>query len=327
MEGDIDVTVESSVDKSNTTIGLNGTSEDEDDDDGGGGISLPPPDSGSSGDDLIGSAPSDVITQESESGTVSQTEPTTFVQTAVESLEFEDPDPSWSVAARDLNQEPAANGDAPGETLEVSMVSVSDAAVGESTTMQLAVDPADLEGVSDSASASEVRIFAATDDGWEPLGTSVVEEGEGGSDHVLEAETSAEENGVYAVSHVGQPTAAIDLESETVTAGEDLEFSGGDSLDSDYDLESFEWTIDDTEFEGETATEAIDEPGEYTVWLTVTNEAGETDSTSSTLTVEAAADEADDDGIPAGGPVLVALAAVVTALVARTRNWLRSEAS
>ncbi|APX96551.1 PKD domain-containing protein [Natronorubrum daqingense] len=308
---------------------MNETDDNDDDDDGsGGGISLPPPDSGGdSSDDLIGSTPSGVITQESESGTVSQTEPTTFVQTAVESLEFEDPDPSWSVAARDLNQEPATNGDAPGETLGVSMVSVSDSAVGESTTMEFALDPATLEGVSDSASASEVRIFAATDDGWEPLGTSVVEEGEGGSDHLLETETSAAENGVYAVSHTGQPTAAIDLATETVAAGEDLEFSADASIDSDYDLESFEWTIDDTEFEGETAVESIDEPGEYTVWLTVTNEAGETDSTSSTLTVDAADDEADDDGIPAGGPVLVALAAVVTALVARARNWLRNEAS
>lgn len=325
--GNISISVSSSVDEDNIATGISDNESDSNDSDSGGGpgLQLPPLGSGSSSDsssstNTVGSAPSDVTVLESESGIVTTTEPVVFRQTAVKSLEFDDPDPTWSVTVRDFDTEPSANGPAPGETLSVSQVSISDEATDESATIRIAVDPAQRT----DKRPDNLRIMVATDDGWTQLETAVVKDGtEDGAAVLLEADTP--KVGRFVVSDVGQPTAAVELESGTITAGDEIELSGSRSIDSNLALESFEWMVGNTTFEGETITATIDEPGEYTVWLTVTNDAGETDTTTATLTVTDDTRQASDDDLVDGSLVWAGLAAVVAAVVGGGAYWFRRE--
>jgi PKD repeat protein len=64
--------------------------------------------------------------------------------------------------------------------------------------------------------------------------------------------------------------------------------SGADSADPDGEITAYEWSVDGETFTGETVTVALNEPGEYTVELVVTDGAGETDTVTETLVIGAA---------------------------------------
>lgn len=74
----------------------------------------------------------------------------------------------------------------------------------------------------------------------------------------------------------------------TVEVDEEIEFDGGDSSDPDGEIESYEWDFGDevsTE-RGEVVTQAFEEPGDYTVKLTVTDNDLGRDSTTEEIEVE-----------------------------------------
>ena len=93
---------------------------------------------------------------------------------------------------------------------------------------------------------------------------------------------------MFAVSAVTPPEGSIALDPETATVDEDVSLSGAESTDPDGEVVSYEWSVDGETLTGETVTVSFDEAGEYTVELAVTDDAGETDTVTRTLVIEAA---------------------------------------
>ncbi|WP_336023213.1 PKD domain-containing protein [Halobellus salinisoli] len=82
------------------------------------------------------------------------------------------------------------------------------------------------------------------------------------------------------------PTAAFSSSPADPETGETVTFDASASTDSDGSIASYEWDFGDGETAtGETATNAYDSAGDYTVELTVTDDDGATDTVTETVTV------------------------------------------
>jgi PKD repeat protein len=84
------------------------------------------------------------------------------------------------------------------------------------------------------------------------------------------------------------PTAAFDYSPVNPKVDEDIYFNASDSSDPDGTIESYEWDFgDNTTGTGETVTHRYSQDGQYKVYLRVTDDSGNTGSTSKTITVSA----------------------------------------
>jgi serine protease len=86
------------------------------------------------------------------------------------------------------------------------------------------------------------------------------------------------------------PTADFSLSAKRVTVGEQFSLDASGSSDSDGQIDTYAWSLGDgTALNGETATHAYTDAGEYTAELTVTDDDGARDS--ATATVQATPEE------------------------------------
>lgn len=101
-------------------------------------------------------------------------------------------------------------------------------------------------------------------------------------------------------------TATFEYNPEVPVAGDLVSFDGSDST-GDNDLVAYDWDFSDgTHTPGEIVSHIFDEPGEYTVSLTVTDDEGYQNTTSKDITVEAEAEDVEADfdyspNVPASG--------------------------
>lgn len=197
----------------------------------------------------------------------------------VESISFGF-DAAGSAAVRNLNTEPAETGQMPGATLSVSQITVSNFLEDSSAVIRMRVSQERLSEV--GAPPEDLRINRFNDDAgeWQGLETEVVDETS--ERVVLEAETPG--FSFFGVSAVGEPQAAIESPSE-ITVGEEITLDGSDSSDQYGEIVAYEWAVGGTTLSGETVTTSFDEPTELTVELTVENDAGETNTATTTITV------------------------------------------
>ncbi|MFW6375873.1 MAG: Loki-CTERM sorting domain-containing protein [Thermoplasmatota archaeon] len=99
-------------------------------------------------------------------------------------------------------------------------------------------------------------------------------------------------------------------EDKTVKVDEEVTFDASDSSDN-REITSYEWDFDDdTTANGETVTHKFDEKGTYEVKLTVTDEAGNTDTDTIKITVE----KKDDKGIPGFNILLLMISVSVVTI-------------
>ncbi|TKX83109.1 PKD domain-containing protein, partial [Halorubrum sp. SS5] len=84
---------------------------------------------------------------------------------------------------------------------------------------------------------------------------------------------------------MSEPDAAITVPVETLDPGETVTLSGLQSSDEYGEVVAYDWSIDGAAATGSTTEASFAEPGEYEVTLTVTNDAGETDTATETVTV------------------------------------------
>ena len=119
-------------------------------------------------------------------------------------------------------------------------------------------------------------------------------------DHTAEVKAVAESNNYdidsieFTVEEDTTPPTADAGDDRTVKVDEDITFDASGSSDN-REIINYEWDFDDdTTANGETVTHKFDGKGTYEVKLTVTDEAGKTDTDTLTVTVE----KKEDNGIP-----------------------------
>jgi len=109
---------------------------------------------------------------------------------------------------------------------------------------------------------------------------------------VVDAGGNAMSTAAYDAYRVGastgdeSPSASFSTNLSSITVGDAVEFDAAGSSDDD-GIAGYDWAFGDgTTATGQTVSHAYDAPGEYTVTLTVTDTAGQTDTDTATLTVE-----------------------------------------
>jgi PGF-pre-PGF domain-containing protein len=202
--------------------------------------------------------------------------------TNVESVTVDSPDSTGDVTVTDLDPETTDDPPAPGRTATRTDISVPADLEDAPATIRFRVSNERLDAI--GATAESLRAFRLVDGEWQRLELNAIEET--GDGIIVEARTPG--FSVFAVSAVTPPTGEITLNPEAVTVGDEITLSASGSSDSDGEIVAYEWSVDGESFTGETTTVALDEPGEYSVELAVTDDAGETDTVTETLVVEAA---------------------------------------
>ena len=210
-----------------------------------------------------------------------------------------------SVEVVEVSDPPSETGDPPGSTTTVTDVQVPEEVDDQSATLEMRVSDDRLAET--DATAEDLRVHRYADGEWQPLETRVADETDNGV--ILAADTPG--FSFFATSAVGEPDAELSLSADTVDAGTTVTLDGTGSADPYGEIESYTWRIAEQELTGETTSLALDDPGEYTVELVVTNDAGETDTTTETLVVSesgstgqgtaAAADSSDAGNTAASG--------------------------
>ncbi|WP_254807767.1 carboxypeptidase regulatory-like domain-containing protein [Natronosalvus amylolyticus] len=172
----------------------------------------------------------------------------------------------------------------PGDGLTLQRISVSEGFEKTAGTIRLTISGDEFDDDVDTDALTAYR-FDDVDGVWDPLESDVVEVGD--DRIVLDVETPR--FSYFAVAETAQPTAVIDVHPDTTfEEGETVTLSAENAEPGSGEIESYEWILDGTDV-GDTETVEVGsdlEPGTYEVELTVTNDAGNSDTATETLTVE-----------------------------------------
>ncbi|MFB6093306.1 MAG: PGF-pre-PGF domain-containing protein [Haloquadratum sp.] len=245
---------------------------------------------------------------------------------------------SGTVTVVQLSSPPEATGSPPGESVAVAEIRVPDGLTEQAATIRMQVANERLDAI--GVRPANLRITRFADGEWQSLETRVVDSGADGA--VVAARTPG--FSYFAVTAVSAPTARLRVAPNPATPGETVTLNGSASSTKHGEITAYRWSIEGRQRSGETATLALDDPGEYTVRLTVRTDAGRTDTASVTLSVSAAGEtatpasdgqndeaqggiEQSGDGIPsetAGGlpPMWLVLPVVVVAAGGLTAAFL-----
>jgi PGF-pre-PGF domain-containing protein len=216
---------------------------------------------------------SDAPVQEVEFETGSQSDP------GSDSESDSGSDIDGSVEVTELSDPPEETGNPPGASATVTDIQVPGDAEDNPATIKLRVSDERLAEL--DAKAEAMRTYRYSDGEWRPLETRVAEET---TDMVvLEADTPG--FSFFATTAVGEPDAELSLSSTSVEPGTEVTLDGSGSDDRYGEIVAYNWSVAGEALTGETASLALEEPGEYTVELAVTNDAGETNTTTTTLVV------------------------------------------
>lgn len=255
--------------------------------------------------------------------------------TVVESITWETTELNGTVTATTYTTPPDNVSAAPGAMISLSEVSGSTINDTDPSTIQLTVKTSQLAEL--NASTDELRIFHFVDGEWTSLETTVVESDN--ADEVI-VQGDPESLSYFAVSAVSEPTAEFSItpaEPDTETA---VTVDASSSTTAYGELIGYEWSIDGTAASGETVETSFTDSGTVEIELTVENDAGETDTTTQSVSIASVSDDTEnnssddngsestddagttDDGIP-GFTSLTALLALLVSIVGiryRTRE-------
>lgn len=241
-----------------------------------------------------------------------QAEVTFTDESSVERISFTDDDVEGEVTIAEYEAEPEETGASPGGTISVVQIEVPEPDRSATVTTRVSTERIDEIG----ADPDDLGINRFADGEWQRLDSDVV----AAEDEfvVLSAETPG--FSFFSVSAVAEPSAALSITPEEVDVGEQITLDASASEERYGEIVAYAWRIAGETSDGETHTVRLDEPGTYTVELTVTNDAGETDTTTADVVVT---DPSIDDPAPTPEPddadltlVLIGVLAIVVLAVA-----------
>ncbi|MFP4627072.1 MAG: PKD domain-containing protein [Natronomonas sp.] len=236
------------------------------------------------GDSLHGS---EIIARSQGDIVVSSEAKTSYVlfgsNTSVSRIWFAGDDVDGEVMLLDLAGEPTTTGPSPGRTVSVSSITVPDDVTDRNATIRFAVSTERLDELAVEASHLQVNRYDTETDALTDLETTLVEETQ--DSVVVEAETPG--FSLFSVSAVNLPDAVLSDLPEATDIGTEMTLDASASTDRYGTILRYVWTIGDQKHRGETVTISFDSPGEYTVELTVTNDANESHTVRETILVEA----------------------------------------
>jgi PGF-pre-PGF domain-containing protein len=214
-----------------------------------------------------------VVSPDGSSTTATFTE-----ESAVSAVEISD-EVEGEVTVVEYEEEPDSVGKAPGQSVAVTQIAVPPEAEDTAGTVTSRISRATLDEL--GTEAENLRISRYSGNGWEILQTDVVRDSE--TELLVSADTPRGFS-YFSVSVVSEPEAVI-TSDQTVAVGEQLTLDGSMSSDRYGDILSYDWEVAGTQLTGETVTTTLDSSGEQLIRLTVTNDAGETDTVTEPLTV------------------------------------------
>ena len=247
--------------------------------------------------------------------------------TDVESVTWSDREIDGTVTATAYTTPPDAVGAAPGAMLSLSQISVPDAGQDGPATVQFSLQPHQLDDV--DASADDLQVYHFADGEWTQLETTLIET-DADDEIVLQAEI--DQFSYFAVSAVSEPNAEFTVEPAEPDTETSVVVDASDSTTAYGEIVAYDWTIDGSEASGETVETEFTEPGTVEIELTVENDAGETATTTQSVSVgDTTADDSSgtagdddsgttDDGIPGFTFLVTLLALLISIAVARYRT-------
>ena len=235
--------------------------------------------------------------------------------TDVESVTWSDREINGTVTATAYTTPPETVGAAPGAMLSLSQISVPDEGQDGPATVQFSLQPHQLDDV--DASAEDLHVYHFADGEWTQLETTLIETD---ADDEIVVQAEVDHFSYFAVSAVSEPIAEFTVEPAEPDAEAPVVVDAADSTTTYGEIVAYDWMIDGSEASGETVETEFTEPGTVEIELTVENDAGETATTTQSVSVsDTTADDSDsgttDDGIP-GFSVLVTLLALLISVAA-----------
>jgi PGF-pre-PGF domain-containing protein len=219
------------------------------------------------------------ITVNPESGAATATFDDT---TSVERIDFQSGSVSdststtGSVQVTEVSAPPAETGVPPGSSTTVTDIQVPTNVQNQSATVRFRISMEQIETI--GATPEALRVYRYTSGEWQQLDARIANET--ATNVTVAADTPG--FSFFSASAVGTPTATMTISSTTTT---ELTLNASESTDRYGTVVRYEWTIAGQTLTGETATVTIEESGEYTAELTVTNDAGETDTVTETVRI------------------------------------------
>ncbi|RLM53518.1 PGF-pre-PGF domain-containing protein [Halobellus sp. Atlit-31R] len=226
------------------------------------------------------------ITPELDVGSNQQVATTELVE-GVKLVAFHTPDRIEEITVTDVDPT-TAQVNPPGDTATVQEISVPENVTNQSATLVFTVPSQRVKTL--GGSVDRLSVVRLTDDGWQLLDTTVVEQTD--TAVTLEAETPG--FSVFAVTAVGEPEATATVNTEVATVGEPVTLDGTSSSVTHGEIVSHTWMVAGRSLSGETQTVTFEESGDYTVELTVMTDAGETDSTTVSVSAKQSILESQD---------------------------------
>lgn len=241
--------------------------------------------------------------------------------TDVESVTWETTELNGTVTATAYTEPPADVGAAPGEMISLSEISGPTINDTDPSRVQFTLSTSQLNEV--NASTDDLRIYHFVDEEWTPLETEVIE-----SDNQNEVLIQADPGSLsyFAVSAVSEPTAEFTVTPSDLDTETPAEINASSSTTAYGEIVAYDWVIDGTTASGETVETNFTDAGTVEIELTVENDAGETDTTTQSVSVASVSDDSEtnstdsgssgttDDGIP-GFTSLTALLALLASIV------------
>ena len=217
----------------------------------------------------------------------------TFAQNAsVSSIQFP-AETNGTVTVVEFDQQRPAYDDTPGRAVRQFQITGSPDVTNATATIRTHIAESELQPT--GIDQSDVRLAHRTDGSWQILNTTVIRETNG----TLVLEATTERLSPFALTAIGTPEAALSVEPTAVSTGDKLTLNAGNSTTPYGETVSYEWSIGGETHTGEKATLTPEAAGEYTVELTVTNDAGRTATATTTVVVE---NETGSETTPDGTP-------------------------